>query len=307
MIGLGAQTTAMLTFIAVVCAMVAIRGARAAARRGVVRDRLADPPQRSGSGRWAQVGPGSGPPPAWFYDLASAAGLGASASVWWRRWLVLAVAAPVAGLVCGGAALAVASAGLALVAPLAVLRARRGQDEVRLQAALPEVLEEVARGVRGGLALPVAVASTAGGGHGPWAPDLRRLALALDSGAGLTDELAAWRDRRPLPGLQLAVAALSLGAETGGAQARALDGVATTLRDREAVRAELLALSSQARASAVVMALTPLAFAFLAAVTDPRTAAFLVHTVAGVGCLVGGALLDLAALAWMLRISGSGS
>jgi tight adherence protein B len=202
-----------------------------------------------------------------------------------------------------GPALALGAAALWTLGPLAVLRARRGRDQAVLEAALPAVLEDIARGLRGGLALPVAVARTAQADHGPWQPHLGGIAGALDRGASLQDELRRLGRTEACPGLSLAVAALALASEAGGAQARAIDGVAGTLRDRAAVRAEQLALSSQARASALVMAVTPLAFAALAAVADPRTGRFLLTTGAGAACLVGGGLLDIAAAAWMIRIS----
>ena len=95
------------------------------------------------------------------------------------------------------------------------------------------------------------------------------------------------------------MAALWLGAETGGAQARAVDGVAATVRDRLAVAAEVRALSSQARASAVVIALAPLAFSTFAVATDPRTGRFLLRTAPGLLCLTAGLVLDGVAAAWM--------
>ena len=47
--------------------------------------------------------------------------------------------------------------------------------------------------------------------------------------------LDAWCEREPSEGLRLAVAALTLGLDAGGAPGRALDGVAASLRERLAV------------------------------------------------------------------------
>ncbi len=109
--------------------------------------------------------------------------------------------------------------------------------------------------------------------------------------------------RRPLPGVRLGVAALCLGAETGGAQARAVDGVAATVRERQAVAAELRALSSQARISALVIGLAPIAFGVFAATTDPRTAEFMLHTPAGLILLSAGLVLDALGWLWMQRLA----
>ena len=88
----------------------------------------------------------------------------------------------------------------------------------------------------------------------------------------LASALDGWAERRPLPSVRLGVAALALAAETGGASARAVDGVAETIRGRLAVGAEVRALSAQARLSALVIVLAPLAFSALAVASDGGTA-----------------------------------
>ena len=104
----------------------------------------------------------------------------------------------------------------------------------------------------------------------------------------------------------LAASALALAAEAGGTQARAVDGVAATLRERLAVDAEVRALSAQARLSAIVIAIAPLVFGALAVGTDGRTAAFLLGQPLGWLCLAGGLALDALAAWWMLRITRGG-
>jgi tight adherence protein B len=103
--------------------------------------------------------------------------------------------------------------------------------------------------------------------------------------------------------VRLAVAALLLGAEAGGAHARALDGVAASVRARLGVVREVRALSSQARLSALVIGGAPLAFAVLAAGADGEGARFLLRTPLGLGCLSGGLLLDAVGALWMHRLA----
>ncbi len=143
-----------------------------------------------------------------------------------------------------------------------------------------------------------------GGGRG--GSRLRtELAVVADQaahGVGLTDALEGLARRRPSPGVRLAVAALCLGIDTGGAQARAVDGVAATMRERLAVEAEVRALSSQARMSALVIGLAPLGFGVFAAATDPRTSDFLLRTPGGLILLGAGLALDGAGWLWMQRL-----
>lgn len=124
---------------------------------------------------------------------------------------------------------------------------------------------------------------------------------------GLVTALERWAVARPLPGVRLAAAALALAVEVGGGGARALDGVALTLRQRQAAAGEVRALATQARLSAVVLTLAPLAFAAVASVSDPRAAAILLRSPVGQGCLALGLSLDALGAAWMARVTRVGA
>ncbi len=100
----------------------------------------------------------------------------------------------------------------------------------------------------------------------------------------------------------MAAGALALAATAGGPQARAIDGAAATFRDRRAVAGEVRAQSAQARLSALVIGLLPVAFLLWAAATDRRTAAFLVADPLGVVCLGAGVALEALGALWMRRV-----
>ena len=192
------------------------------------------------------------------------------------------------------------------VAPLrvpAVARAlNRRRRDARAEAALPDVLEAVARSLRAGASLRLAL-DEAVAAAGPLAGDLRRISAEAAHGSDLETALERWSVARPLPGVELAVSALCLGIEAGGAQARAVDGVAATLRQRLGVAAEARALGAQARMSALVIAVAPVAFCALASTTDARTARFLLDTGTGQLLLAGGVALDVVGALWMTRLT----
>jgi len=204
----------------------------------------------------------------------------------------------------------VAGLGLALVTllavtvgPYAVLTSIGGRRDRIVEANLPEALEAVARSLRSGASLHLAVGEAAGAVTGILGQDLAHVAVEAAYGTPLSHALVEWERRRPLPGVRLAVAALGLGAETGGAQGKAVDGVAETIRNRLAVAGEVRALSSQARYSGMVIALAPLGFSALASMADERTAEFLLRTPLGLACLLGGIGLDAVAALWMHRLA----
>jgi tight adherence protein B len=220
----------------------------------------------------------------------------------WHAWVAAAAAFPVIAFVRAGTGLAVLTLATAAVVPFLGWRANRGRRDARVEAALPLALEAVARSLRSGAALRGAVAEAAMSAPGVLATDLARAARAAEA-VGVVDALERWGRHRPLPGVRLAVAALCLGAETGGAQARAIDGVAATLRQRLVVAAEARSLASQARASAAVIALAPIGFCGLASTADQRVGAFLFQSGAGLAVLTVGLLLDGLGALWMARLT----
>jgi tight adherence protein B len=166
---------------------------------------------------------------------------------------------------------------------------------------LPTVLDDIARAVRSGSSLRQACTEAADGG-GPARADLRGIVGRVERGLPLPTALAAWADASPVTDVRVAAAALALTASAGGPQAQAVDRAAATLRERRAVAGEVHAQSAQARLSAIVIGFLPVAFLLWAAVTDSRTAAFLVASPMGWCCLAAGLALEAAGGLWMRRI-----
>ena len=242
-------------------------------------------------------------PPAWMKKRLASAGVAHDPRRVWTAWLTTAAVATAGAVTVGGPGLALVAAVAVVVVPLAGLAANRGRADRRLEDALPGALEAVARALRSGASMIQAIDEAAIATPGRLGDDLGRVSTAAHRGQSLPLALDDWGRLRNLPGVRLAVAALGLGAETGGAQARAIDAVASTLRSRLAVTAEVRALSSQARLSGLVITVAPLGFAVLAGVIDPRTAQFLLRSSLGLLCLSAGLALDGLAAWWMNRLA----
>lgn len=181
-----------------------------------------------------------------------------------------------------------------------LLRTRRDRS---VERTLPDALDAVARSVRSGASLRQALHEASAAVRGPLRDDLLVVTRDVGDGATVDDALERWCERRPLPGVRLATAALALGAETGGASAQAIDGVSATLRTNLGIAGEVRALSSQARLSALVIVLAPIAFSFLAATSDGTTATFLLGTPIGWLCLAIGLGLDAIGWCWMRKLT----
>jgi tight adherence protein B len=247
----------------------------------------------------AQVG-FLGAPPAWFARRATEAELPIEQA--WRCWRGAVMAAPAVAVLAPPAVAVLALAVLG-AAPFALTGPLRHRGERRLDAALPAVLEAVARSLRSGASLRQALADAAAATSGRLGRDLHLVVRATAAGIPLSEALDDWGRRCPRPGVLLAVAALCLAIETGGASARAVDGVAATLRRRLDVQEEALSLSAQARASAAVLAGAPLVVCAFTVAAGGPAARFLLRTPLGLACLVAGLSLDALGGLWMARLT----
>ncbi len=221
-------------------------------------------------------------------------------------WLWIITIAAVAGYGFGGLQVALGLAALAaIVAPAAVvtMRERRGR---LIAAAVPETLERVASELRSGGTVATAIEAIAVG-DGPIAPDMSRVETRMKLGASISEALAAWSGERAVAGVAASAGALVLCASVGGRSADALDGLATSLRDRLAVAAETRALSSQARMSALVVGGAPVAYIAWSGLVDPHALHVLTGTLFGRVCLVAGLGLEGLGGWWMRGIVRAGS
>lgn len=262
-----------------------------------------------GSPRLARRLPARGhaapPPPPWFEELLVAGTPIAPA----RAWAIVRVLGP-ASLVALALLAGPVAAGVLAIAAAAAPRAARPLVERRRNdrrdAQLPATLERLASSLRGGSAPTTAFVTLAATAPPPLGTELRVPAAEIQHGAPMAAAIDRWANAPGAsPAVQLAAAALALGVDTGGQVARSMDRVAATLRERRELQAEVAALATQARASAAVLALAPLAFTAIVSTIEPGMVHFLVATPVGVLCLLAGLGLEAAGAVWMARITSS--
>ena len=301
----------LLAAIGVVAVGLLVVAVLAAPHRGAVARRVGSSLPRPGGDRRSgdRTGPAAGvgglPVPPWFVDRVDDLALPIDPGVAWWGAGAAVLGSTVLSAVVGGVGLAIVALVGAASVPVVVVGLGRGRRGRLVDRQLPGALDRMGRALRAGTSLRSAFGVTAEGAPVPLAGELARLDAELGAGEPLATVLVRWGDRCPTPGVRLLVAAATLGHEAGGAQARAVDGVAATLRERQAVQREARALASQARASAAVVVLAPVGFAAFSAATDPEVLAFLLGTGPGLACLVLALGLDVAAAVWMARITGS--
>lgn len=220
-----------------------------------------------------------------------------------------AVVVGTAGLVTAGVAIGPhAVVGLVAVAAIGPVRARlsrrlalRRQRDVQLPAAL----DRLAASLRSGASLTMALDEVGRALDPPVGPELAALAREASHGRPVREVLDGWSSAHDDPGTRLAASAMVLATIVGSAPARAIDGVAATVRERLDLAAERRALAAQARTSALVLSVAPVGFAGLLVLGDTAASGFLLGTPTGWACLVTGVGLDAAGAWWMARLSRS--
>lgn len=104
------------------------------------------------------------------------------------------------------------------------------------------------------------------------------------------------------PAVDLALTAVATCATVGGPAAPALERVATTLRTRAALADEISAQSAQARLSATVLTLVPVALLVVLVLADHDVRAQLQRP-AGITSLVAGTAFNLCGWLWMRHLT----
>ena len=237
--------------------------------------------------------------------MAAEAGLEVTVFQIWRALGVVAIFGAGFGALQGGVMGAGVGAIVGVAVALMALWVNRHRRDRVIEAQLPGFLEAIARGLRTGLQLGPATVEAASSTPPPLGHEVAPLAAELHRGMRSADVFDRWAHRRPGSGAGLAAAAMAFAATAGGARARAIDGVAATLRDRSALELEVRSLTSQARASAMMIAALPLGFILLSAGVGGSSAGFLFTTRLGLVILACGLGLDVIGGLWMRRIVNS--
>jgi tight adherence protein B len=168
------------------------------------------------------------------------------------------------------------------------------------EEAMAALLDEIASVTRAGTSLAAALRELASARTS--ARELGSVIARVDRGSTLAAALEHWRDTATDAPSRLTATVLTHVAALGGTDARPLEAVADSLRERVAVRGELRTQAAQARASAVVLSVLPPAFLVVVTAIDPDVAEVLLQTSLGWSCLVAGLLLDVTGALWMARI-----
>ncbi|MBN1193701.1 MAG: VWA domain-containing protein [Coriobacteriia bacterium] len=158
---------------------------------------------------------------------------------------------------------------LATLVPMLMLDLRVRARQTAFEEQLPQILNLVAGSLRAGWGLLQSVDMVVQETIPPASEEFRRVQTEARLGLPVEDALQAMADRLGSDDFAWAVSAIAIQREVGGNLAEVLDVVATTIRDRAALRRHVSALTAEGRISAIILLSLPFVEAAFLWVVNP--------------------------------------
>jgi tight adherence protein B len=191
---------------------------------------------------------------------------------------------------------------LGWVVPFVVLFRAARKRLLALQGQLSDVLMILASSLRAGHSFLQALDSVAKEIDEPAASEFGRALSEIQLGRSIDDALQALSERVGSLDLEWAVTAINIQRKSGGNLAEVLETVAATIREREALRRQVRALSAEGRWSAVILIVLPFLILGYMLVVSPGYLAPLLEWSFGKLVLAAGGVLMLVGWVWMRKI-----
>jgi tight adherence protein B len=203
-------------------------------------------------------------------------------------WLINALAAVVVGV------------GL----PHVALRQQINRRLKKFVMMMPEALDLIVRGIRSGLPATEALKTIADEVDDPVGTEFRQVTDQMRIGVALDEAMWAAARRLGIAEFNFLVISLSIQQETGGNLAEILEKLSDMVRRREQMRLKVKAMSSEARASAMIIGSLPFIMCAVISFVNPGYMSVLFTDPRGwvmIGVGLASRLIGLAVMAKMIR------
>jgi len=162
----------------------------------------------------------------------------------------------------------------ALVVPHLVVGFLIGRRKNKFLKLFPEAIDLIVRGLKSGLPVSESMVNVGNEIQDPVGVEFRRVTDLIRLGKSMEEALWATGARIALPEFKFFVISLAIQRETGGNLAETLGNLSDILRKRQQAKLKIKALSSEAKASAIIIGALPFIMFFLlnmvkAGYTDP--------------------------------------
>jgi tight adherence protein B len=154
--------------------------------------------------------------------------------------------------------------------PLWILRYLKKRREKKFLAGFPDAVDVIVRGIKAGLPLVDCLKVIAAEATEPVKSEFRAIVETQTIGMPLGEACIRLYDRIPLPEANFFGIVISIQQKAGGNLSEALGNLSRVLRDRKKMQGKIQAMSMEAKASASIIAILPLAVMMLVYLTSPQ-------------------------------------
>jgi tight adherence protein B len=173
----------------------------------------------------------------------------------------------------------------------------------RRQSAFADQLEDslqlMASSLRAGHSIMRAIDAVSQEADSPTAEEFARLVNETRVGRDLTDALDEVAERTASDDFLWVAQAISIQREVGGNLAEVLDAVGHTIRERNAIRRQVKALSAEGKLSALVLMALPFGIVAFISMTNPSYLAGFTESLVGYGMLAVAAVMMTIGGLWL--------
>ena len=153
--------------------------------------------------------------------------------------------------------------------PRMYLGRRRKKYQKKFLEELPNAVEAIVRGVKTGLPLNDSLRIVAKEVKEPVRSEFARVLDAQSMGQSMEEAISMLYERVPVSEVNFFVVVISVQQQSGGNLSEALGNLARVLRDRKKMQGKIKAMSSEAKASAMIIGSLPFIVATLVSLVTP--------------------------------------
>jgi tight adherence protein B len=206
-----------------------------------------------------------------------------------------------AGFLLGGPLLALPVLLLVPLAAKLLVRVRAGRRQAAFADQLDDSLQLMASSLRAGHSLLRAVDAVSQEAQAPTSVEFSRIVNETRVGRDLNDALDEVAARMGSDDFLWVAQAIAIHREVGGNLAEVLDAVGSTIRERNAIRRQVKALSAEGKLSAIVLMGLPFVIIGFISVINPAYLATFTESLLGYGMLAVGAVMLLIGGLWLKK------
>lgn len=207
----------------------------------------------------------------------------------------------VGGALFGGPLLGILAAVAGPLGAKLLLRVRAGRRRAAFADQLDDSLQLMASSLRAGHSLLRSVDSVSHEAEAPTSEEFARIVNETRVGRDLSDALDEVAERMGSDDFVWVAQAIAIHREVGGNLAEVLDAVGHTIRERNAIRRQVKALSAEGKLSATVLMALPFGILAFLSVTNPSYLAKFTQSLAGYVMLAVAALMMAVGGFWLKK------